>query len=189
MLPEANPHASSRKRSYALLGQLAAPNPSIVAECLFVDPVVDIAVLGRPNEQPGYEDGELADGYDADAFDELVEEATALPEVGDISRNATGWLLSLERQWKPCLLEVHRHPYGEGIPRKTLYITHASGGIVGGMSGSPILLDNGSVIVVISNSGGHMEPHTEGGPQPWLLHALPGALVQQLKTAKVQEQV
>jgi hypothetical protein len=44
--------------------------PSIIAECLFVDPVTDIAVLGSPDNQS------LPD--EAEAYQRFAEAATAL---------------------------------------------------------------------------------------------------------------
>src|SRR4026208_1891700 len=53
-LPELPPaHAASRtgERTYAnLLGRIGE-SPAVYAECLFVDPVADIAVLGEPDAQ------------------------------------------------------------------------------------------------------------------------------------------
>ncbi len=54
-------HAASylEERTYAaLLGVLGRKKPTVWAECLFVDPVADIAVLGPPDDQ------ELSDEYD-----------------------------------------------------------------------------------------------------------------------------
>jgi SpoIVB peptidase S55 len=53
-------------------------------------------------------------------------------------------------------------------------------GIVGGMSGSPILVDGSAIGVVVSSSGGLHEIHAEGGPNPWLVSHLPGWLLHEL---------
>jgi hypothetical protein len=48
---------------------------------------------------------------------------------------------------------------------RPLWITNAGQGIGGGMSGSPILAEDGSAIGVVSVGG---ELHTGGGPNPRL---------------------
>jgi hypothetical protein len=57
---------------------------------------------------------------------------------------------------------------------------NAAKGIVGGMSGSPILAMDGSAVGVLSCSGGGAEVHFEGGPEPALTQALPQWLVAEL---------
>jgi hypothetical protein len=68
-LPPSSP--SGPRRSYLeektygnLLGRLGE-TPTVFVECLFVDPVSDIAVLGSPDDQ--------ALGNEADAYEELLE--------------------------------------------------------------------------------------------------------------------
>ena len=165
-LPRANASSSAHETTYSLLGPLNSSNPAVKAECLLADPVADIAVLGTPDAQT-FED--------ADAFEELANGAVAL-RIGDLAQDGTGWLLSMESRWTQCKLEIVRNAYGSA-----LWIKDATGGIVDGMSGSPILLDDGSVLGVAVTSGGtQQETHTEGGPQPWLTHCLPGELLQGL---------
>ena len=62
-----------------------------------------------------------------------------------------------------------------------MFIRDAANGIAAGMSGSPILNDDGAAIGVVSTAGGRPgELLTEGGPQASLCHALPGWLLRQL---------
>jgi hypothetical protein len=50
-LPPANPMSHTEERTYeALLGPLGA-EPTVWAECLFADPVADIAILDGPDNQ------------------------------------------------------------------------------------------------------------------------------------------
>ena len=167
-LPPAHPGSPPRETTYPLLGQLDISDASVMAECLFADPVADVAVLGMPDGQTF---------VDADtAFEELVDAATVL-RMGHIAQSETGWLLSLDGHWTRCAVEIVRNVYSSA-----LWINDASGGIVGGMSGSPILLDDGSVVGIASTSGGpSKEMHTEGGPQPQLTHCLPGELLRGLR--------
>src|SRR5437867_2361147 len=47
----------TEERTYAkLLGPLGRKKPTVWAECLFVDPVADIAVLGPPDGQELYDE-------------------------------------------------------------------------------------------------------------------------------------
>jgi len=64
-----------------------------------------------------------------------------------------------------------------------LGVVDAAEGIVGGMSGSPIVANNGSAIGVICTSGGTSEVHTEGGGNPRLVGNLPGWLLHKLGCA------
>ena len=69
-LPPAHPFSYLEDRTYqALLGPLGA-NPTVWAQCLFADPVADIAMLGSPDEQ------ELSE--QANAFEELISAAKPL---------------------------------------------------------------------------------------------------------------
>jgi hypothetical protein len=72
------------KRTYSLLGTLDGSKKYIGAECLFVNPVADIAVLGCPDEQET--------GQQADAYHEVVDEASAV-RIGK-PRNGLAWVLS-----------------------------------------------------------------------------------------------
>jgi hypothetical protein len=59
-----------------------------------------------------------------------------------------------------------------------LWITGAAGGIVGGMSGSPILMEDGTAVgVLVCSSGTDAGMRTESGPNPNLAYHLPGWLL------------
>ena len=70
-VPCADPASYTEKRTYTKVGRLDGPTPEVLAECKFIDPVNDIAVL----EKPDYE----VFRKDADAYAALMEEVGALP--------------------------------------------------------------------------------------------------------------
>jgi hypothetical protein len=123
---------------------------------VFADPVADIAVLSEPDRQ------ELAD--ECNAYEELTgkHEAIRIADTpqdyqpiliktfdGEVveaknhrqSLTTRASLLSIHGKWFSC--EVKHWPNGP------LWIKNATGGIVGGMSGSPIILDDGSAIGIV----------------------------------------
>ena len=137
------------------------------AECLFIDPIADIAVLGPPDNQVFCDERE--------AYEAVVGEAVPLP-VSDAPEQGRAWLLSLDGRWFPC--DVSRH----SSPRGPLWISEAAENLVGGMWGSPILTDSGVAIGVFCTSRrfGNNEASTEGGQNPRLASHLPGWLLQEI---------
>lgn len=175
-LPPTMSFALSREKTYTgLLGPLGTSKPSIMAECLFVDPVADIAVLGEP-------DGQTSQAfYDASlAFEKFIQKRAALSlSTSNIVKPMTGWLLSLDGHWSKCTITASRSLLP---PPRALWATEAIAGIFGGMSGSPILLDDGRVIGVFCTAIGESDKvPTGGGPQPRLTHHLPWWLVKRLR--------
>jgi hypothetical protein len=142
------------ERTYGrLLGTLDAPKRrNVWAECLFADPIADIAILGCPDNQ--------ALGDEADAYDALTERTSVLG-IGK-TKSGRGWMLSLEGGWIPTRLEVR-----SGIGRESFYIDPTKPG----QSGSPILNDAGRAIGVVTLGS---------GPQPVLTRNLPGWLLASL---------
>jgi hypothetical protein len=137
-----------------LLGPLGGKR-TVWAQCLFVDPVADIAVLGQPDTQ--------ALSEEADAYDELIGtlaplpvadapkqgvKLQTLPGVGgrshQIKRSTPGegaaFVLSLDGQWHEG--KVERRGNLLSFKPRNLF--------VGGMSGSPILNTDGAAIGVVS---------------------------------------
>ena len=167
--PPCFPDSFLGERTYkSLLGTLHAPKLKVWAECLFVDPIGDIAVLGCPDRQ---DLGEQADAYDA-----LTAEAPAL-RVGKAARSGSAWLLALNGQWVPCAVEL--------LGNKDLWIGATSKNEAG-MSGSPILADDGMAIGVLSvgsesTSREGVRKLEKSGPHPVLAHHLPGWLLRELK--------
>jgi hypothetical protein len=165
----------SEERTYKnLLGHIGA-EPSVWAECLFVDPIADIAVLGSPDTQ--------GLGKQADAYPALVVSARPL-SISDAPEEGPALLFSLTGEQMSCVV---RHFGG------ALCISDAVPGIMPGMSGSPIVAPNGSAIGVCcaSNSVGSADgldldgagPSSEGQGQPRLTHHLPGWLLGELSRA------
>jgi hypothetical protein len=148
-LPPAHAAALWQERTYGqLLGRLDCSKTEVCAECLFVDPVADIAVLGCPDGQELYKE--------AEAYEALTDNAPALP-IRKV-RNGKGWLLSLAGQWIRTTLEI------SGIEGRGLSI----GPTKDGMSGSPILNDAGRAVGVVA---------VANGSEPILMRNLPGWLL------------
>jgi hypothetical protein len=165
-LPYPPPCASmsqSEEHTYQkLLGHIGGV-PEVWAECLFADPISDIAVLGRPDDYAFYEESE--------AYEVLTASMTPLA-VAHAPNRGTGWIPSLDGHWFQC--EV-RHRNGP------LWIVRAAKEIKGTMSGSPIVDNKCSAIAVLCAIGGISgEQNREGGPNPRLARNLPGWLLQEL---------
>jgi hypothetical protein len=107
------------------------------AECVFANPVADIAVLGQPDNQALCEE--------ADAYDELVEAAEPVA-VADPLVTGPVWLLSLDGRWVRCFIP-DRKPFKKHFPVPIWLKAEAP--IEAGMSGSPIITDSGAAIGVI----------------------------------------
>jgi hypothetical protein len=155
-LPKFPPRASishADERTYPKLLGPIGKRCSVWAECLFVDPVADIALLDSPDSQ------ELSDEA---AYDQLIETVTPL-EVSDIAGvTATAELLSLAGHKFACVVQA--------VGRGPLWTKETTQGIEPGMSGSPILAEDGAIGVVTSNRGPHarLASHLPG----WLLGEL-----------------
>ena len=123
----------------------------IWAECLFVDPVSDLAVLGEPDGQLLYEESE--------AYLELASDSEFLT-IGSLRKGkTTAWMLSRDLEWFPCTVRSNS---------KRLSVIEAEGKIVGGMSGSPILNSDGKAIGVVCNGSSG-----QWNSQPILFKCLP----------------
>lgn len=168
--PPAAATSFTHERTYPeLLGPLDNRAPKVGAECLFADPIGDIAVHCSPDDQAAYEE--------AAAFEKLTEDVPSL-RIADAPECAPAWLLTLDRQWARCKAKHFGGP---------LWIESATVPIMGGMSGSPILnADGGAIGVLCCSSGTASGAHTEGGPNPRLVESLPGWLLRQLAEADDQ---
>src|SRR5262249_29321365 len=134
-LPPCATFSHVEERTYRLLGPIDG-TPTVWAECLFADPVGDIAVLGAPDNQA------LSTQYED--YEALMNASVPLSVI-DAAEDAPGWLLSLDRRWFQCTV---RHYGGE------LWVSNAEQDIVGGMSGSPIVTADGLAIGVVCTSQG-----------------------------------
>jgi hypothetical protein len=166
--PDAAPFFTSDERTYFNhLAHLGPGELTVSAECLFCDPVGDIAVLGSPDRQ------ELPD--EAKPYERMVEGARALFFAEASEEPSTAFLVTLSGGLARCLVE----PMGRGF-----WISKAEHPIEGGMSGSPILNAEGAAIGVVvcsSTIWGEANPYTSGGPNPRLDAHLPGWLLRQLR--------
>ncbi len=162
-LPDIPPPAAflpKDEKTYQLMAPLGKREPKVWTECMFADPVADIAVLGPPDNQELFEE--------AEAYEELVADASAL-QIADPPPDGPAWLLTLDGQWGRC---DARHNGGP------LWVFDAAEPIMGGMSGSPILEADGAAIGVIC-SATTSGPHTESGPNAKLTDSLPGWLLRE----------
>jgi hypothetical protein len=190
-LPELPPYHGASYTAERTYGALLGPvdgEPTVCAECLFADPIGDIAVLGEPDNEV------LPD--EAEAYWALVGEASPVPisklrpvrapitlSTGDTilgppQAESEAWLLSLDGRWFRCEVTV---------TSRSLWIANASEAILGGMSGSPILDPGGNAIGIVNVSDGfktddgrEMGRPREGGPNALLIACLPGWLLLEL---------
>jgi trypsin-like peptidase len=199
-LPPPHGFSHTEERTYVKLLAPLGKKPSVWCECLFADPIADIAVLGSPEEQ------DLS--KQADAYEAFIEATTPLTvaeppskplpeEVASLAktekrmtavaedlargesnpasprlvqwarRECPAFLLSLNNQWFPCTVQHY--------PNGMLNICDAARGIAGGMSGSPIIAEDGAAIGIVCLSS--------NGPHPRLMGNLPGWLLKQLADA------
>jgi hypothetical protein len=162
-LPFFPPCMSASDLSERTYGNIIAPlgsSPAVGAECLFVDPIGDI---GPPDNQ--------ALSTEFDDYQELVQVTVAL-KISSPARSGPAWLLSLENRWFRCAVRQVGGP---------LWIFGASESIMGGMSGSPIITDDGSAIGVLCTSSGMVgQIHTDGGPNPRMDGNLPAWVLRDL---------
>jgi len=190
------PHGMSylHERTYSkLLGPIGG-ECTVWAECLFADPVADIAVLGAPDNQ------ELSE--QADAYEGLAEAVTPLriadpppPTISPAEEQSYHSFLSAEERSSGVFRERMRGTSPArvvSLDRRLLSCTidytaissgllikeEATERIVGGMSGSPILADDGSAIGIVCLSS--------GGPHPRLTSCLPGWLLRELGLWRVK---
>jgi Trypsin-like peptidase domain len=160
--PPAHPASYPQERTYAdFLGALDGPR-NVWAECVFFDPVADLAVFCEPDDQ--------ARAGEAEAYCTLTENATPftigrlrLPRARRRLQNprrvvSDALILSLDRQWFSCRI---RNGWG-----RALWIEDAAQLIRSGMSGSPIIPPDGSAVGIVVCVGTEEKP--EGGPNPSL---------------------
>lgn len=133
-LPPAHPASYTEERTYSnFLGPLGE-EPTVWAECVFVDPIADLAVLSQPDNQSLF--------AEADGYEHLVEDRIAL-RIGRFRVRSPGWSMTLGGQWERCEVS-HAGSW--------LRIECANPDVgVPGTSGSPILMNDGRAVGVISD--------------------------------------
>ena len=141
-LPAPDPGAYLAQRTFqALLGPLGA-SCDVWAECVYVDPVADLAVLAAPDAQHFASE---AKNYELLAAQRTPLRVAALPleRTGKAAMpEAAEWqgpgrLFSLEGQWFECRLYA---------TRRALWIGDKAQAFAGGMSGSPIADADGAAV-------------------------------------------
>jgi hypothetical protein len=157
--PPAHAGSYTQDKTYPDLIGILGKEPNVWAECLYADPIADIAVLGSPDNQ------ELSD--EAEAYETLVGSVTPLV-IGEATTNGKGWMLSLDRPycWEPTPLHL-------GINNL------CTGPTLAGMSGSPILNARGKAIALVSIdvTYDNISSKDQNGPQPLLTRNQPGWLL------------
>jgi hypothetical protein len=170
-MPRCHGFSLLEERTFQKLLARLNERPSVWCECLFLDPIADIAVLGAPDDQELYEQ--------ADAYEALVATITPLTIAEPPSLECPAQLLSLDSKWLPCKV---RHANGP------LWIVDARGGIRGGMSGSPIIAKEGGAAIGVICLGSDTGPIGSNlrvdGPNPRLMGNLPGWFLQGLKNRR-----
>jgi hypothetical protein len=162
--PPATAGSYLHERTYKrLLGSLNANKKDVSAECLFADPIADVAVLGCPDTQEY--------GDEADAYSALLDNRPILR----ISRprNGAGWVLSLDGHWVRTNIVII-----SGTEGASLQIDATEPG----MSGSPILNEAGLAVGIVvlgiestRENGDRKDERAE--QQPILTRNLPGWLL------------
>ena len=126
------------------------------AECVFADPLADVAVLTAPDGQSLFEEYE--------AYEALIEAHPAL-RLAVMSAAAPVWLLTLTGEWVQCQAERQG---GLATFAETIALAGPRAAYASGTSGSPILAGDGHVVGLVS-VGNMLDPV--------LLAALPSRLV------------
>jgi hypothetical protein len=144
-----------------MLGALGSV-PTVACECLFINPIADVAVLGVPDTQT-YSDE--ADGYRA-----LLQYAIPF-RIIDAPEKARGFVLSVEGEWFGCQVEWMERIDGP------LWVSKPAQPIEAGMSGSPIASETGNAIGIVAASVMENEKDAAtdefGASNPRLMRDLP----------------
>ena len=162
--PPATAAAYLQERTYkGLLGSLDGKRKDVWAECLFANPVADVAILGSPDTQ---EFGDQADAYSA-----LTDNAPIL-RIGK-ARSGSGWVLALDGHWARTNIEVL-----SGLGGASLWIDATEPG----MSGSPVVNNAGLAVGIVALgtervSENGRRKNERAAQQPILLRDLPGWLL------------
>ncbi len=163
-LPPAHGGSYTEERTYAnLVGPIGAA-PSVWVECLFVNPIVDLAVLVAPDRQ------ELSD--QDDAYEQFVEGRPTIALARASQDAEAGWLYGKTKLWEPCSVSSVRSRLIR--VENTVFTAMAPG-----TSGSPILTAEGRAVGVVTLG-------REGNPE--LASDLPAWLVAELFANRVAQQ-
>jgi hypothetical protein len=163
-LPPAHPCSYVEERTYVPLLGLRHAESSVAAQCVFVDPIADVAVLSAPDSQG------LPEQFFA--YEALVESVTPLP-IASVLGACDVALLTHMDTWDLCTVR----PDESDQCSRSLVLVDASSGIAAGCSGSPIIDMAGRALGVVSVAvimqGGLSR---ECPDQPALVNVLPAWL-------------
>ncbi|WP_434711993.1 serine protease [Rhizobium sp. YTUHZ045] len=148
----------TEEKTYPRLVGALGDEQSITVECLFADPVADVAVLGEPDSDILWKEAEAYHAF-VEAREGLPIALEQNPALNGVQERMGAWL-SLDDRWVYCGLAV--------AAQRVLTSERAKAG----MSGSPIILDTvrRTVVGVVSNTEFH----------PRLVTALPAWLLRKL---------
>jgi hypothetical protein len=147
------------EKTYKKLLGLIGSEPTVWAECLFADPIADIAILGSPDDQALWDQ--------ADEYKALVESTSPL-SIADAPKLGHGWMMSLDGKWFRCKVEI--------INDGPLCVSEMTQPIEGGMSGSPIISDKAAALGVVCLSDDSLDSVAVSNPR--LVRSLPGWFLQ-----------
>jgi hypothetical protein len=136
-LPPAHPASYLEERTYRkLFGDLRDPDPALWAECVFAEPVSDVAVFREPDGQALYDECEL--------YESFVANRTALRIRPAEQTHA--YVMNLAGEWIRTEIKIH----SVGLSAAPTLAITTPGAFAGGMSGSPILSLDGYAVGVVS---------------------------------------
>jgi Trypsin-like peptidase domain len=142
------------ERTYpALLGSIGDAPPTIWAECLFVDPIADVAVLCGPDSQALYEE--------AEKYEELTDELPVI-KIRAATKGQPVWVLGLNGEWRQGIVGF--------VSNRRLGIDIDAKFIEAGMSGSPILSMDAHAVGIVALGSNEIPGSYQLAP------ALPGSL-------------
>jgi len=95
--------------------------------------------------------------------------------IAEAPENGPAWLLPLEGNWFGCTVQYLKDNDG------SLWICKTAQPIIGGMSGSPVVSDDGAAIGVVALANASDPEDDLGSMNPLLARDLPGWLLRNLK--------
>jgi hypothetical protein len=147
------------------IGPLTAKKRAIWSELVVDSLTDDIAVFAAPDGQELYDQCDAYEAFTAAAAITLGNSPAIIASyLWNETPGTPAFVLSLHGEWQRCTV----HNGG-----RFLRITNQIGNhIIGGMSGSPIIDNNGAAIGLISTGDGLCNPSLMDCLPPWLLRKL-----------------
>jgi hypothetical protein len=171
-LPQPHPGTSGIYPN--VLGLLYA-KPTVTAQCIFADPVNDIAVLGAPDANEAWEDEENSADLAKAANLLSITAPSPMSGLAEMIQSPVT-VYTLDGACAECLAT---------ICGRRLRIDKGAELIKPGMSGSPILLPDGSAIALVSLTAGGLAS-ANFGMSPTIAPCLPGWLTRQMQIRRIR---